>query len=197
MALEGLRRLPRSLETELGLRLLPISGYRKSRADSDGLMQDQAERAAWPDIRSMAQQDFGLDLVYPEKPALGRDAALMAAWIGHEAPEIEVEFHSKVFAARFRDRADIDDWDILANIAKKSGLDARPLPAILRDSRLQARLEADAETAREMGITAVPSYLIGERHLVLGAQTSATLTGTLRQIESLHRLDPSNIPSID
>ncbi|PWR03416.1 polyketide biosynthesis protein [Meridianimarinicoccus roseus] len=75
-----------------------------------------------------------------------------------------------LFTAYFMDGRDIGDLDVLADVADMSGLDAAVVRRLLSgDSDLQEIVDRDA-TARAMGLTSVPTFIVAGQHAVPGAQ---------------------------
>jgi predicted DsbA family dithiol-disulfide isomerase len=75
-------------------------------------------------------------------------------------------FKRKVFEAYFVDDANIASPDLLASIAIELGLDGDDLRAALADGRHRDRVEAEYEQAREVGVSAVPTFVAGGYALV-------------------------------
>jgi predicted DsbA family dithiol-disulfide isomerase len=79
------------------------------------------------------------------------------------------EFHHLAFRAYFADGSNIAEPDVLLALAEKSGLPAAEARSVLEERRYASAVDADWEHSRQMGITAVPTFLAGGRRLV-GAQ---------------------------
>ncbi len=78
-------------------------------------------------------------------------------------------FHNAVFRAYFEKGDNIARIDVLRSIATASGLNAQESEKVLRQERYRARVDQDWQRARQLGISAVPSFHIQGRVLV-GAQ---------------------------
>lgn len=102
------------------------------------------------------------DWVSNSRPAL--EAAEYARDQGQFAP-----FHRAVFNAYFAEGRDIGKHDVLREIAAEVGLDADGMTDALNEGRYTDRVEDDLETSRQIGITGVPAFIIGNRAIV-GAQ---------------------------
>ncbi|QIE41805.1 DsbA family oxidoreductase [Rhodobacteraceae bacterium SC52] len=75
-----------------------------------------------------------------------------------------------LFTAYFIDGRDIGDVDVLADIADASGLDAAVVRRLLSgDNDISEIVDRDA-TARAMGLSSVPTFIVGGQHAVPGAQ---------------------------
>ena len=104
----------------------------------------------------------GRDWVSNSRPAL--EAAEFARDQGLFDP-----FHRAVFSAYHAEGRDIGKHDVLSEIATSVGLDAGGMVAALSEGRYTARVEEDLEMSRQMGLTGVPVFIIGNRAIV-GAQ---------------------------
>jgi len=58
---------------------------------------------------------------------------------------------------------------VLAEIASEVGLDADDLRTALREGRYRDRVQAQYEEAREIGVTAVPTFVAADRYAIVGA----------------------------
>jgi predicted DsbA family dithiol-disulfide isomerase len=82
-----------------------------------------------------------------------------------------------LFRAYFVDAKNIDDLEVLADIATRHGLsnDAASDPRALRD------VDAAARASLERGIRGVPFFVFGDRFAVSGAQSEDVLRATLEK----------------
>lgn len=96
------------------------------------------------------------------------DAHRLIHWAGIE--ECQPEIVDALFAANFRDGRDIGDRDVLSDIADGAGMDAAVVRRLL-DSDADEQLIRDRDAhSREMGVSAVPTFIVASRHAVPGAQ---------------------------
>lgn len=78
-------------------------------------------------------------------------------------------FHMAVFKAYFARGLNIAKNDILLDIARQSGLDSDEAKKVLTTGRYAGDVDRDWKIARDKGIRAAPTFVIGDKHLV-GAQ---------------------------
>ncbi len=96
------------------------------------------------------------------------DAHRLIHWAGIEGRQTAAV--SSLFKAYFVDARDIGNAEILADIADGIGLDASVISRLLAsDSDVQDIRDRDAHS-RKMGINSVPTFIIGGKHAVPGAQ---------------------------
>ena len=96
------------------------------------------------------------------------DAHRLIHWAGIEQRQNEVV--DALFQAYFVDGRDIGDSDTLADIADGAGLDASVILRLLAtEEDVKDIVDRDA-AARGMGVTSVPTFIVGSQHAVPGAQ---------------------------
>ncbi|WP_375690794.1 DsbA family oxidoreductase [Pseudooceanicola sp. LIPI14-2-Ac024] len=96
------------------------------------------------------------------------DAHRLIHWAGIEqrqGPMVDA-----LFQANFVEGRDIGQHDVLADLADGIGMDAAVVLKLLQsDADTQMIRDRDAHS-REMGVNAVPTFIVAQRHAVPGAQ---------------------------
>ena len=77
--------------------------------------------------------------------------------------------HDALFRAYFIDSRNIGRIDTLAEIAKKVGLPSDEAREALESRRFKDTVVADWQRSAELGVTGVPTFIVGDR-VVVGAQ---------------------------
>ncbi|OWU84930.1 polyketide biosynthesis protein [Oceanicola sp. 22II-s10i] len=96
------------------------------------------------------------------------DAHRLIHWAGIEGKQGAVV--DALFAANFREGRDISDHDVLADVADAAGLDASVIRKLLASDADEQMIRDRDTHSREMGVNAVPTFVVGQRHAVPGAQ---------------------------
>lgn len=91
------------------------------------------------------------------------------------------EFSRAVFEAYFARGEDIGSVQVLARCAAAAELDADDLQVALSDDRYAGRLDAAMREAAAAGVSAVPTFIVGGRERVVGAQPLEVLRAALRR----------------
>ena len=73
--------------------------------------------------------------------------------------------------------------DVLLRLAGEVGLDVERARAILASDEYAAEVRASERHFQELGISAVPSVIIDDRHLIQGGQPPEAFEQALRQLE--------------
>jgi predicted DsbA family dithiol-disulfide isomerase len=127
-----------------------------------------------PEVRE--QRSAGVRQMAAEAglPMTGRD------WVSNSRPALEAAefareeglfdpFHRAVLRAYHAESRDIGKQEVLREIAESVGLDADRMVEALDAGHYTARVEEDLELSRQLGLTGVPAFIIGNRAIV-GAQ---------------------------
>ena len=86
-----------------------------------------------------------------------------------------------LFSAYWADGADIGQHDVLVDIARGAGMATDRAHDALTGGQFAAAAREEERQAHEAGIRAVPTFVIGGRFTVTGAQPPAVLTQAVRQ----------------
>jgi predicted DsbA family dithiol-disulfide isomerase len=130
-------------------------------------------------LRSMGAP-FGITFV--DRPILSNShLALQAAEFAREQNLFD-PFHTALFAAYFSRGLDIGNIDVLALIADDTGLDAGAMKQALQDGKYLPGLEEAKEAAAVRGVTGVPTFFIGDKKSVVGAQPLDVFRKALRSV---------------
>jgi predicted DsbA family dithiol-disulfide isomerase len=94
--------------------------------------------------------------------------------LAHEAQQFAVsygkgwEMGQALFAAYWADHRDIGQVEVLCDIGLSVGLDPVELRGALESRRFQAVVEQKESWAAQIGISAVPSAIVGRKYLLQG-----------------------------
>jgi 2-hydroxychromene-2-carboxylate isomerase len=73
------------------------------------------------------------------------------------------EYHSRMFAAAWRDGRDVSRKEVVLEVAGEAGLDLGRAAAALDDPALKEELRAATAAAEARGVFGVPTFFIGEQ----------------------------------
>ncbi len=121
---------------------------------------------------------FGI--AFADRPLLSNSRpALQAAEFAREQGRFD-QFHAALFAAYFSHGLDIGDLDVLALVARETGLDAEAMSAAVQSGTYLPRLDEAKEEAALRGVTGVPTFFIGDKKSVVGVQPLEVFRKALR-----------------
>jgi predicted DsbA family dithiol-disulfide isomerase len=89
------------------------------------------------------------------------------------------EFHDAIFRVYFVDGKNIGKVDVLADLAKSAGLPGEEARAVLESRTFRKDVDSDWLRSQEMGVTAVPTFVVN-RQAIVGAQPYDALETFLR-----------------
>ncbi len=119
-------------------------------------------------VRTMGAQ-FGI--TFTDRPFLSNShRALQAAEFARENDRFS-QFHSALFTAYFSKGLDIGDLAVLSQIGHGAGLDIDAMIGSIRSGKYLPKLTESQQEAARFGVTGVPSFLIGGKRLIVGAQS--------------------------
>ncbi|MEO0321470.1 MAG: DsbA family protein [Myxococcota bacterium] len=104
---------------------------------------------------------LGIPFVPPPKTTDPTPAA-RASFVAAEAGKLRA-YVVAVMAKEWSEGRDIGQPDALREVAESIGLDAGAVLAAMGDASLDARLEANAAEAAELGLFGVPTFVIGDQ----------------------------------
>lgn len=113
------------------------------------------------------------------------DAHRLIRWALTEGPDAQSEVTALLFKANFEQGLNVSDHAVLLDIAEKAGLDRSVIAALLASDADKNAIADEIETARGMGVTGVPCFIIDSKYAVMGAQSVDVLTGALRDIAKM------------
>jgi len=122
--------------------------------------------------------ELGLPLADRDKTYNSRLAQELAKWA--ESKGKGDLFHDAVFRAFFAEGKNIGNIDELVAIAKSAGLPEEEARSILELRTYRQAVDADWLRSRELGITAVPTFVVDHR-AVVGAQPYEVLEQLLKK----------------
>jgi predicted DsbA family dithiol-disulfide isomerase len=93
-------------------------------------------------------------------------------------------FHERIFRAYFTDLLDIGNLDVLLDLAAAEGFDKEDLRRALGDKTYGPRVDEAMSEAARYAINAVPTFIVNEKHKIVGAQPLESFRSRLRQIQA-------------
>ena len=95
-------------------------------------------------------------------------------------------FHHAVFLAYFQHGKNIARHSVLLDICRAIGLEEAAAQRVLEQREYKPIVDRDWQLSRQLGITAVPTFILGGRRLV-GAQSYAALESLVKSAGIEHQ----------
>ncbi|KEJ88430.1 DsbA family oxidoreductase [Sulfitobacter donghicola] len=130
--------------------------------------KEGAVRAYAPVVEHAEKAGLNINFEGMQRTPNTLNAHRLIHWAGIEGRQTAAV--SALFKAYFVDTRDIGDTEVLTDIADSIEMDASVVARLLAtDEDMQAIRDRDAHS-RQMGINSVPTFIVGGRHAVPGAQ---------------------------
>lgn len=139
-------------------------------------------KATEPRLNKMAREQYNLELNRGPLGIHSRSALIGAKYA--EAVGKGLQYHDAVLRAYWQRANNIEDVDVLAEIAYSIGLERESFLAALQDEYYSAQVDADIDEAYSYGLTGVPALIFGQRYLVSGAQPYEVLRQVVEKVEN-------------
>ncbi|WP_049997727.1 DsbA family oxidoreductase [Halococcus sediminicola] len=163
----------RSLERYRGMREEPLvvdwrpydlrGDSRDANGDIEGGM-GYPEQVAQPIEQLRAEHDASEMLAPDTVPKVdSHDAQLVSLSVKNDHPDRWVALDGALFAALWEDGRDIDNEDVLADVASSVGIEADTVHGVLADDESRERLAERFADARHSGVTDVPTFVADGR----------------------------------
>ncbi|MEM1315419.1 MAG: DsbA family protein, partial [Pseudomonadota bacterium] len=91
---------------------------------------------------------------------------------------------TRMFERYFREGADLGDREVLIEIAEAAGMERELTAALLASDADLEDVRAEDASAREMGVGGVPTFLIGGKYVVQGAQDAETWSRVVAELQA-------------
>ncbi len=114
-------------------------------------------------LRQVADE-LGLPLGERKRTYNSRLAQELAKWA--ESKQKGDPFHEAVFRAYFVEARNIGKVDELVMLAKTMGLPEKEARSVLESRTFEEAVDADWKRSRDLGITGVPTFVIGRQEMV-------------------------------
>ncbi|GAB2623216.1 DsbA family oxidoreductase [Novilysobacter erysipheiresistens] len=110
------------------------------------------------------------------------DAHRLLHWAGEQGQASQLALKQALLRAYFTDDRDVSSHAVLAAVAGEAGLDVDEARQVLDSDRHASDVRAREQLYQGRGITAVPSVILNDRHLIQGGQPVELFEQALRQV---------------
>ena len=121
-----------------------------------------------PQFNEIAKSQYNIEIQHGQFGINSRPALIGMKYAEQQGKG--EDYHQQVFDAYFLEALNIEDINVLRNIATNIGLDADLFEQALSDPELDALVTADVQTASDYGITGVPAMVLADKYMLSGAQ---------------------------
>jgi predicted DsbA family dithiol-disulfide isomerase len=131
-----------------------------------------------------AAAEAGLDLHFDliRRTPNTLDAHRLIRWAGAEG--VQTPLVGQLFRRYFRDGQEISNPDVLAAAATAAGMDEPLVRRLLASDADVEDVRVEDAAFREMGVTGVPTFILGNRYVITGAQPPEVWTRIVAELEA-------------
>jgi predicted DsbA family dithiol-disulfide isomerase len=131
-----------------------------------------------------AAAEAGLDLHFDliRRTPNTLDAHRLIRWAVAEG--VQTPLVGQLFRRYFREGKDISNPDVLAAAATAAGMDEPLVRRLLASDADVEEVRAEDAAFREMGVTGVPTFILGNRYVITGAQPPEVWTRIVAELEA-------------
>jgi predicted DsbA family dithiol-disulfide isomerase len=142
-------------------------------------------------VQGMVRQvaGVGLDMRFEQAISANTRDAHKLIWLAGEH-RLQHELVESLYAAHFTDGLDLGSADVLVSRAVAVGLPEGLVREALLSPEAEAAVSTDLASARELGITGVPTFIFAGKYSVTGAQDPATLLQVLEEVRQREAKQP-------
>ena len=113
------------------------------------------------------------------------DAHRLLHWAGLSGQQAQLALKHALLRAYFTEGSDVSSTEVLVGLAQDTGLDGARARDVLASGEYTDAVRAQERFYQEQGITAVPSVIFNDRHLLQGGQPVETFENALRQLSGI------------
>ncbi|WP_242916211.1 DsbA family oxidoreductase [Pontibacter liquoris] len=95
---------------------------------------------------------------------------------------LQSQAEERLFAAHFIEGKNVQDPETLVQLGTEIGLDAAEVRTMLASDALAEEVNADIQTAQQIGVNGVPFFVINHKYGLSGAQPSEVFLKALQQV---------------
>ncbi len=162
---------------------LPAEGKDRRQYLSDKFGGDERAGEIYGRIRQAGSTvgiDFNFDAIEVSPNTL--DAHRLIHWAGGQGADIQDRLVTRLFELYFLEGGNVGDHQVLVKAAGDAGMDAEIVRDLLASDRDREAIERQISTARAMGVTGVPCFILDNKAAIVGAQPPQALVQAFRQI---------------
>ncbi|MGL5866181.1 MAG: DsbA family oxidoreductase, partial [Dermatophilaceae bacterium] len=105
----------------------------------------------------------------------------------------EQDVTDRVMRAWYSEGAAIGDHDTLVRLGSDAGLDPDDVRALLAGDDFGIDVRTDLALAAQIGVTAVPMFVLDQKYGVSGAQPVDVMLGAIRQVWERQGTEPEEV----
>ena len=145
---------------------------------------DEAQVKANKERLIQVGQEAGIEFKFEQRSRIYNtfDSHRLLHWADVTAPEQQTPLKEALFLAYFNRGEDISNHEVLLEIVAGVGLPVNEAKDILESDRYEQDVRTEQSQYQQMGIQAVPAFIINQKYLINGGQPKAAFIEALTQV---------------
>jgi predicted DsbA family dithiol-disulfide isomerase len=135
--------------------------------------------------------ELGIDFVKPTHTPNTRHVLETSEVVRRCWPESFAALDESLFRARWLERGDLGDRDLIARLVAASGAPAHDVADAVADGVGHAWVSESMERARSLGVTATPAWWVDDRLLIPGALNRDTIERWVTKMQDRSPVGPT------
>lgn len=128
------------------------------------------------------QEDIEFDFSAITKEPNSLDAHRVVYWAAQDKEKTQEKLIDELFSRFFEQGQNIGDRAVLVDAAKSIGMRGDVVDKLLQTSIDKDTIKQDSAHSYYIGIRGVPSFILDQKYVVMGAQPTEVLADTIEQI---------------
>lgn len=102
-----------------------------------------------------------------------------------------------LFKSYFVDGGDLTDNNVLIEVAAAAGMDRDIIERLINSDADIEETKNEIALAQQMGVTGVPTFIVGQKYAIVGAQGPEVIAGAIAKVmgEGVQELEPGPPPA--
>ena len=121
---------------------------------------------------------YNFDLITRTPNSL--DAHRLIRWA--HTVERQTEMVERLFMAYWSEGKDVGDRDVLAQCAGEAGINAQQIRELFDTTQDVEETNAEIQHATNIGVTGVPTFILGQSYALVGAQSPEVLADAINRV---------------
>lgn len=128
------------------------------------------------------QEDIEFDFSAITKEPNSLDAHRVVYWAAQDKEKTQEKLIDELFSRFFEQGQNIGDRAVLVDAAKSVGMRGDVVDKLLQTSTDKDTIKQDSAHSYYIGVRGVPSFILDQKYVVMGAQPTEVLADTIEQI---------------
>lgn len=177
---------------------LPASGKDRAAYLSEKFGSLERARELYANIQQ-AGEDEGIPFEFARIAVSPNtlDAHRLIRWAGGVDAATQDAVVEGLFRAYFVEGRHIGEHGVLVDVAASAGMDSDLVAKLLKNGADRDLVGSEIDLSHRMGVTGVPTFILGNKYVVVGAQSGDALRDAFIQVSKALAMEPQAEGALD